>query len=91
MTAHRHRLFRAVAGRVNELEKLNRKKTYETLLFGDGSGTVHVSLASVFTFQPDTLIFLLRLLQSPKPSPALIRIVLAFWLPHTRMIFFTNS
>ncbi len=53
MTAHRHRLFKAVSARVNELEKLNRRKTYETLLFGDGSGTVHVSLAAVFTFQPD--------------------------------------
>ena len=52
MTAHRHRLFKAVAARVNELEKLNRKKVYETLLFGDGSGTVHVTLASVFTFHP---------------------------------------
>jgi type III restriction enzyme len=52
MTAHRHRLFKAVSARVNELEKLNLKKTYETLLFGDGSGTVHVSLASVFTFHP---------------------------------------
>ena len=53
MTAHRHRLFRAVSGRVNELEKLNRKKTCEMLLFGDGSGTVFVTLASVFTFQPN--------------------------------------
>jgi len=53
MTAHRHRLFKAVAARVNELEKLNRKKTYETLLFGDGSGTVFVSLANVFTFDPN--------------------------------------
>jgi type III restriction enzyme len=52
MTAHRHRLFRAVSARVNELEKQNRKKTYETLLFGDGSGAVHVTLASVFTFHP---------------------------------------
>ncbi len=52
MTAHRHRLFKAVSARVNELEKLNRKKVYETLLFGDGSGTVHVTLASVFTFAP---------------------------------------
>lgn len=53
LTAHRHRLFRAVAARVRELEKLNRKKTYETLLFGDGSGAVHVSLSSVFTFDRD--------------------------------------
>ena len=53
MTAHRHRLFKAVSARVNELEKLNRKMIYETMLFGDGSGTVHVSLASVFTFHPD--------------------------------------
>jgi len=53
MTAHRHRFFKAVAARVNELEKLNRKKVYETLLFGDGSGTVHVTLASVFTFHPN--------------------------------------
>lgn len=52
MTAHRHRLFKAVAARVAELEKENQKKVYETLLFGDGSGTVHVSLASVFTFDP---------------------------------------
>ena len=53
MTAHRHRLFKAVSARVNELEKVNRRKIYETLLFGDGSGTVHVSLAAVFTFQPN--------------------------------------
>ena len=53
MTAHRHRLFKAVASRVNELEKQNQTKVYESLLFGDGSGAVHVSLASVFTFQPD--------------------------------------
>ncbi len=53
MTAHRHRLFKAVAARVHELEKWNRKKIYETLLYGDGSGTVHVSLASVFTFHPE--------------------------------------
>jgi type III restriction enzyme len=53
MTAHRHRLFKAVSARVNELEKLNRKKVYETLLFGDGSGTVYVTLASVFTFHPN--------------------------------------
>ena len=52
MTAHRHRLCKAVSARVNELEKLNRKKVYETLLFGDGSGTVYVTLASVFTFEP---------------------------------------
>lgn len=52
MTAHRHRLFKAVAARVAQLEKDNQKKVYETLLFGDGSGTVHVSLASVFTFDP---------------------------------------
>ena len=53
MTAHRHRLFKAVSARVNELEKLNRKKVYETLLFGEGSGTVYVTLASVFTFHPN--------------------------------------
>jgi type III restriction enzyme len=53
MTAHRHRLFKAVSARVNELEKLNRKKVYETLLFGDGTGTVYVTLASVFTFDPN--------------------------------------
>lgn len=53
MTAHRHRLFKAVQARVNDLEKLNLKKVYETLLFGEGSGTVHVTLASVFTFQPN--------------------------------------
>lgn len=53
MTAHRHRLFKAVAARVAQLEKENQKKVYETLLFGDGSGTVHVSLASVFTFDPN--------------------------------------
>ena len=52
MTAHRHRLFKAVAARVYELEKVNQKQIYETLLFGDGSGTVYVTLASVFTFQP---------------------------------------
>lgn len=52
MTAHRHRLFKAVAARVASLEKEHQKKVYETLLFGDGSGTVHVSLASVFTFDP---------------------------------------
>lgn len=53
MTAHRHRIFKAVAARVKELEKLNRKIAYETLLFGAGAGTVYVSLASVFTFHPD--------------------------------------
>lgn len=53
MTAYRHRLFKAVSARVNELEKLNRKQVYETLLFGDGSGTVYVTLASVFTFHPN--------------------------------------
>ena len=53
MTAHRHRLFKAVATRVNELEKSHRKVVYETLLFGDGSGTVYVTLANVFTFHPD--------------------------------------
>lgn len=53
MTSHRHRLFKAVAARVSELEKQNRKKVYETLLFGDGSGTVHVTLASVFSFDPN--------------------------------------
>jgi type III restriction enzyme len=53
MTAHRHRLFKAVAARVNELEKLNRKKVYESLLFGEGSGAVYVTRASVFTFHPD--------------------------------------
>jgi len=29
MTAHRHRLFKAVSARVNELEKVNQKKVYE--------------------------------------------------------------
>ncbi len=53
LTAHRHRLFKAVAARVAELEKESQKKVYETLLFGDGSGTVHVSLASAFTFDPN--------------------------------------
>lgn len=53
LTAHRHRLYKAVAARVRELEKQGRKKIYETLLYGDGSGTVHVSLASVFRFDPD--------------------------------------
>ncbi len=52
MTSHRHRLFKSMSARVNKLEKMNRKKVYETLLFGDGSGTVHVTLASVFTFNP---------------------------------------
>ena len=53
MTAHRHRLFKAVSARVKELEKLNRKQVYETLLFGGGSGSVYVTLASVFTFHPN--------------------------------------
>ena len=53
MTAHRHRLFKAVAARVNELEKSHRKLVYETLLFGDASGTVCVTPADVFTFHPD--------------------------------------
>jgi type III restriction enzyme len=53
LTAHRHRLFRAVAARVAELEKASRKQTFETLLFGEAAGAVHVSLASVFTFHPD--------------------------------------
>ena len=50
LTAHRHRLYKTVAVRVGELEQQNQKKVYETLLFGDGSGTVHVNLANVFTF-----------------------------------------
>ena len=53
LTAHRHRLYKAVAARISELEKQARVKTYETLLFGDGSGAVHVSLASVFRFALD--------------------------------------
>lgn len=53
MTAHRHRLFKAVAARVAQLERENQRKVYETLLFGDGSGTVHVSLAKAFTFDPN--------------------------------------
>jgi type III restriction enzyme len=52
LTAHRHRLFKAVAVRVGELEKQSRKAVYETLLFGEGAGAVHVSLASAFTFDP---------------------------------------
>jgi type III restriction enzyme len=53
MTAHRHRLFKAVAARVKELEKLNRQIACETLLFGTGSCAVYVTPASVFTFNPD--------------------------------------
>jgi type III restriction enzyme len=53
MTAYRHQLIKAVSARVSELEKLNLKKTYETLLFGEDSGTVYVTLASVFTFLPN--------------------------------------
>ena len=53
MTAHRHRLYKTVAARVDALEKTNRRFVYESLLFGDGSGTVHVSMASAFTFHPD--------------------------------------
>lgn len=53
LTSHRHRLFRAVAARIAELEKANRKLAYESLLFGDGSGSVFVTLASVFTFHPE--------------------------------------
>jgi type III restriction enzyme len=52
LTAHRHRLFKAVAAQVAQLEKDHQRLVYESLLYGDGSGTVHVSLASVFTFDP---------------------------------------
>jgi type III restriction enzyme len=52
LTAHRHRLFKAVSARVNELEKQCRKNVFETLLFGEGSGAVYVTRASVFTFDP---------------------------------------
>lgn len=50
MTAHRHRLFKAVSARVNELEKLSRKQVSEKLNFGNGYGTVYVTLSCVFTF-----------------------------------------
>jgi len=35
MTVHRHRLFRVVSGRVNELDKQDRKQTCGMLLSGD--------------------------------------------------------
>ena len=72
MTAHRHRLFKAVAIRVNELEKFHRKAVYETLLFGDGSGTVYVTLANVFTFHPDKYP-VGRALPRPGAAPALLQ------------------
>ncbi len=53
LTAHRHRFFRAVAARVAELEKASRKKAYESLLFGEGSDSVFVTLANAFAFHPD--------------------------------------
>ena len=53
MTAHRHRLYRAVSARLNELENQYRKEVYETLLFGAASESVYVTLASVFTFHPN--------------------------------------
>lgn len=53
MTSHRHRLYKAVSTRLNELEKQNRKEVYEKLLFSDGSGSVYVTLANVFTFHPN--------------------------------------
>jgi type III restriction enzyme len=53
LTSHRYRLFKAVSDRVNYLEKENRKRVFETLLFNDAEGAVHVTLANVFTFDPD--------------------------------------
>jgi type III restriction enzyme len=53
MTSYRHRLYKAVSARLNELEKQSRKEVYETLLFADGSGSVYVTLANVFTFHPN--------------------------------------
>jgi type III restriction enzyme len=53
MTAYRHRLYKAVSTRLNELEKQSRKEVYETLLFADASGSVYVTLANVFTFHPN--------------------------------------
>jgi type III restriction enzyme len=53
MTAYRHRLYKTVAARVKELEKQTRKKTFDTLLFGEGSGAVYVTLANIFTFHPN--------------------------------------
>jgi len=53
LTAHRHRLAKAVAARVSELQKTARRRLYVSMLFGDGSGAVHVSLASVFKFDPE--------------------------------------
>lgn len=53
MTAHRHRLFKVVAARVNELEQMSRKRVFETMLFGAGSGAVYVTFASVFDFDPN--------------------------------------
>lgn len=53
MTAHRYRLYKAVAARVAELEVANRAKTLETLLFSEASGAVFVSMANAFTFDPE--------------------------------------
>lgn len=53
MTAHRYRLYKAVAACVGELEIANRKKTLETLLFSEASGAVFVGMANAFTFDPD--------------------------------------
>ncbi len=53
MTAHRHRLFKAVRARVNELEKQNRKMAYEKLLFSNEPSIMYVTPGRVFTFDPD--------------------------------------
>ena len=53
MTSHRHRLYKAISARLKELEKQSRKEVYETLLFADGSESVYVTLANVFTFHPN--------------------------------------
>jgi type III restriction enzyme len=53
LTAHRYRLYKAVAARVSELEKASYKQTMETLLFSEASGAVLVSMSHAFTFDPD--------------------------------------
>ena len=53
LTAHRHRLSRAVENKIKQLREVARGVAYEDLLFKEASGPVYVSAAATMKFDPN--------------------------------------
>jgi type III restriction enzyme len=52
LTAHRHRLAKAVAEKVKELRREARRKVFDEMLFAEASAPVYVTAAATHRFDP---------------------------------------